>query len=75
MRQIGGECLAGRRLFDNCVNVDASIYCDNDGGSDDGSISNPDIDVDDWFLLTVGTVAATSGTVTFGSVGWNGYYE
>ncbi len=59
----------------NCVNVDASIYCDNDGASDDGSISNPNIDADAWFLLSIGTVNANSGTVDFLSIGWDGPYE
>jgi hypothetical protein len=46
---------------DNCVTVDATITCDNDGASDDGSLSNGSIDSGDWLLIDTGTV---TGTVT-----------
>lgn len=46
---------------DNCTTVDATITCDNDGAEDDGSLTNPSLDANDWILLDIGTV---TGTVT-----------
>ena len=52
---------------DNCATVDAPIVCSNTGAADDGSFSNPSIDVDDWIALEINTVTGTvSGlSVTF----------
>ena len=44
---------------DSCTTIDAAITADNDGAQDDGSLSNPTIDADDWVLVDIGTV--TSG--------------
>jgi len=47
----------------HCVGVDGAttITCDNDGQSDDGSLSNPSIDKGNWMFLDV---KAVSGTVS-----------
>lgn len=38
-----------------------TITCDNDGATDDGSLSNPAVDSGDWLSVDIGTV---TGTVT-----------
>lgn len=46
----------------NCVTVDGAITADQDGATDDGSISNQAIDANDWVKIVLG---APSGTVNF----------
>lgn len=50
---------------DSCTTVDATITCDNDGASDDGTLTNGAIDSGDWINWDIGTV---TGTVTQVSV-------
>ena len=50
---------------DNCTSVDAAITCDNDGATDDGSLSNASIAADGWLNIDGGAV---TGTVTMVSV-------
>ena len=45
-----------------CATVDAAITADSDGATDDGTLSNPSIDVDDWVMVVLG---APTGTVNF----------
>jgi len=49
---------------DNPATVDATITCDNDGASDDGSLSNGSIDSGDWVSIDIGTVTGTVTQVT-----------
>lgn len=46
---------------DNCTDVDSGtdITCDNDGAADDGSLSNPSIDANDWYALEIVSVSGT----------------
>ena len=44
---------------DSCTTIDATITADNDGAQDDGTLTNPTIDADDWMLVDIGAV--TSG--------------
>jgi hypothetical protein len=46
---------------DNCADIDsgADITADNDGATDDGSLSNPSIDSGDWFALEIVSVSGT----------------
>lgn len=46
---------------DSCTTVDATITCANTTTSDDGSLTNPSIDSDDYINLDIGAV---TGTVT-----------
>ncbi len=50
---------------DSPASVDTTITCSNTGAADDGSLSNPTIDSNDWVALDIGTV---TGTVTQVSV-------
>ena len=45
-----------------CTTVDAAITADSDGATDDGTLSNPSIDICDWVKVVLG---APTGTVTF----------
>ena len=49
---------------DNCVTVDANITCDNDGATDDGSLSNAVIDAGDWTQLEIVSVTGTVARLT-----------
>lgn len=49
---------------DSGVTIDATVTCDNDGATDDGSLSNPTLDSGDYLLLDVGTVTGTVSWVT-----------
>ena len=49
---------------DNCTAVTTSLVCDVGGQEDDGTIDNPDLDVDDWVRLDVTATDGTPGAVT-----------
>lgn len=50
---------------DNCTDiVNDPIVCDVGGQADDGTIDNPDLDVDDWVRLDVTATSGTPGHVT-----------
>lgn len=55
---------------DNCAAVDSNITCDNDGATDDGSLSNPSIDADDFMFVSI---VSTSGTISMGTILVEGY--
>ena len=54
-------------LATNGLDGATTITCDNDGATDDGSLSNSSIDTDDWIGIDVGTITGTVSTliVTF----------
>jgi hypothetical protein len=49
---------------DSPATVDATITCDNDGASDDGTLTNGAIDSGDWVSLDIGTVTGTVNQVS-----------